>query len=136
MKQWKVNGETFEFKFKMNDANSMEKFMKICYELGEYGQQAPKDMDMIDEIKYVIKGYRTFFDKVFGRGTAKKIFKDSTDMDEYDEVYEDFLNFVAQCRAEANDRHSSYVGRITSGIDKERMKEVKKDLSNRYSKES
>ena len=69
----KINGYELEVDF--TDADFIDKIEKYAKEVSEQVELTkPKEMEMAEFIRKECEIVRNFFDNVFGKGTAKKIF--------------------------------------------------------------
>ncbi|MBR2284566.1 MAG: hypothetical protein IJ874_09170 [Ruminococcus sp.] len=104
--KWEINGLSLELD--LDDADNMERYEKAFDIMAAEEKQIPKDGKQSERIRAYCKLFRNLFDRIFGEGTAEKIFsKVPTSTTAYDEVYISFLEFArgqmianAQARAE------------------------------------
>ena len=94
-KIWEINGLSLELD--LQDADTSERYEKAFDNMKADENSLPKDGKLSDRIRAYCKIFRDLFDSLFGEGAAEKIFAGVPDnADRYDEIYFDFLDFVAK----------------------------------------
>lgn len=74
----KING--IEFEFDAYEAEDVKKAKEEMKKVHDTLLKAPKGMDRLATIKYVVNTVGKCFDNLFGEGSSKKIFKGKTNL--------------------------------------------------------
>lgn len=96
-KIWEINGLSLELD--LQDADTSERYEKAFEAMQNSENSLPKDGKLSERIRAYCKLFRDLFDSLFGEGTSEKIYAGVPDnTDRYDEIYFNFLDFVAEQR--------------------------------------
>lgn len=93
---WHVNGH--EFPLDLQDASVSERCEKAFLAMSEREKAIPKDGLNSARIRARCDLFRSLFDDLFGEGAGQKIFGDEYNARTATEVYEKFLDFMANQR--------------------------------------
>lgn len=92
-KIWEINGCQLEID--IEDADVMERYENAFEMMSAEEAEVLKNSKQSAKIRAYCKLYERLFDRIFGDGTAKKIFKNCpANISVYEEIYFDFLNFI------------------------------------------
>jgi len=92
-KYWKI-GEN-SFLLDMQDLEGMERYENATELLKQEDEERPKKGKLSVQIRSYCEMHRRFYDRVFGEGTAEKLFEHiPMNADLYDEVILDFGEFI------------------------------------------
>ncbi len=106
LKTWEINGVSL--KLDLEDADVMERYEDAFEAMSQEEKHLPKDGRPSDRIRAYCNLFRKLYDRIFGTGTADKIFMDlPTNAEIYDGVYDQFLNFVRKQNEEVTKRRAS-----------------------------
>lgn len=90
---WEINGVSLELD--LGDADVMERYETAFAEMEASEKMLPKDGKASDMIRAYCGVFRELFDKLFGEGTADRLFKGvATSAAAYEEIYYSFINFA------------------------------------------
>jgi len=93
MKTWDINGISLDFDF--TNPEHVERVETAFEDMAEREKNFPQTKRISEKIRLYCMIYLDFFNKVFGDGTAEKIFaKTPVSIASCEEVYADFLRFV------------------------------------------
>lgn len=92
-KTWDINGVSLVLD--LEDADVLERYENAFDSMAEEELKIPKDGKASARIRAYCEMYRHLYDRIFGDGTAEKIFEGQPMSAEvYDGAYESFLDFV------------------------------------------
>ena len=92
---WEINGLKLELD--LEDASTADRYAQalICLK-SEKITQVKDEFNAGEYIRAYCKAFRSFYNNLFGTGTAERIFAEIPDnIRKYNEVYESLLEFVA-----------------------------------------
>jgi hypothetical protein len=99
-KTWEINGVSLPLD--LEDADAMERYERAFEEMAAEEKQLPKDGRNSERIRAYCNLFRRLYDRIFGDGTAERIFKDTpTSAVAYDDVYYQFLAFIREQTVQA-----------------------------------
>ena len=108
---WKINDLTYELD--MHDVSVMERY-ENAFEIMENEEKAiPVDGKVSVRSRAQCDLFRHLFDNIFGEGTADTIFGSRYNIKEAVEVYESFLDFVANQQAGIEETTNRLVTRFS-----------------------
>ena len=90
---WNINGHSFELD--MQDVETARRYEKAFSVMADDEKNLPKDGMDSDRILAYCMMFRHLFDNILGEGAADLIFGEKNNARIMNEVYEDFLAFVA-----------------------------------------
>lgn len=122
--KWNING--LELQLDMQDAVVVERYEEAIAQMGKTEAELPKTGKLSDRIKQFCAMFHTFYDTLFGAGTADKIFGGSCNAREHTEVYEQFLEFVSNQRSSLDDVQNRLVARYSPNRAQRRVMKVVK----------
>ncbi len=94
-KNWEINGISLHLD--LEDVEILERYENAFDAMAEEEKKLPKDGKASDRVRAYCEMYRHLYDKIFGDGTADKIFAGKPmNAAVYDEVYDSFLEFVRE----------------------------------------
>lgn len=102
---WEINGLSLELD--MEDYETSKNYMKAFEEMSEEEKQLKKDGSVDNYVKNYCLLFWHLYDRLFGEGTAEKIFEGKYNCRVCDEVYMDFLDFVKTQQTEAIQRRNN-----------------------------
>lgn len=102
---WEINGLSLELD--MEDYETSKNYMKAFEAMSEEEKQVKKDGNVDDYVKNYCLLFWNLYDRLFGEGTAEKIFGGKYNCRVCDEVYMDFLDFVKTQQTEAIQRRNN-----------------------------
>ena len=108
---WNVNGHSFELD--MQDVENARRYEKAFAIMGEEEAKLPKDGKDSDRILAYCMLFRHLFDNLLGEGAADLIFGKTNNARIMNEVYEDFLSFVANQGAALAETQARMLGRFS-----------------------
>lgn len=101
LKTWEINGVSLYLD--LQDVETMERYESAFEKMGEEENEIPKDGKQSVRIRAHCELYRRLYDRIFGEGTADRIFKGiPMHIGVYEDVYLQFLGFVREQVAHAN----------------------------------
>ncbi len=110
-KNWEINGCTLFFD--AEDLESMERYENAFDLLNEEDKQRPKDGRASQRIRSYCEMYHNLYDRIFGNGTAEKIFQSvPMNVEAYDNIYFSFLEFIRNQGIEAGQRKAERIDRM------------------------
>lgn len=109
LKNWEINGISLHLD--LEDAAAIERYEDAFDAMAEEEKKIPKDGKASKRIRAYCEMYRHLYDKIFGDGTADKIFGDTMNAAVYDEVYDSFLEFVRGQLTAAAKRRSEHLNK-------------------------
>lgn len=94
---WKINGLSLPFKFDFDDFDSMERYESIFKNMDKKTLEMKNCKSRTEGIKIYCDAFFEAFDRLFGEGTADKLFHGKYNMKACDCVYEQYIKFVSEC---------------------------------------
>lgn len=91
--KWTYNGNTFEFD--VGDAEDASHFEDVMLHFGDAEKSLKKDGGISDQIIAYDKLFRDMFDEMFGEGAGDAILGERRSMNNCDDAYESFLEFIS-----------------------------------------
>lgn len=108
----KING--VEFKFDSFDAEEVEKGEKEFEKVARKLENPPKNLKTRAElIRYTVKCVGDFFDTIFGKDAAKKIFKDKVNFKEAMQAFVQFREELEKQEREFGEYMESNLGKYS-----------------------
>lgn len=85
--------KNIEVDFSFTDADCMERLENATKNIKEKANAKEKEnLSLSESIRQECEILDTFFDEIFGKGTAKKIFNEKKDLQEHMELFVDIMN--------------------------------------------
>ena len=110
-KNWEINGCSLFFD--AEDLESMERYENAFDSLNKEDKQRSKDGRASQRIRSYCEMYRNLYDRIFGKGTAEKIFQNvPMNVETYDNIYFSFLEFIRNQGIEAGQRKAERIDRM------------------------
>lgn len=109
--KWEINGKTYELD--LEDAETAERYEYAFDMMGKEEIQLPKDGKPSDRIRAYCKLFEDLYDRLFGEGSGKAILGEKANTRICNEVYDDFLNFVATQKQESLAFQNSMVNKYS-----------------------
>lgn len=97
MPVWKINGLSLPFNFDFDDFESMERYEAIFKNMNKKTLEMKNCKSRTEGIKIYCDAFFEAFDRLFGEGTADKLFHGKYNMKACDSVYEQYIKFVSEC---------------------------------------
>lgn len=120
-KIWEINGLSLELD--LEDADCADRYENAFEKMSEEEKQIPNDGKLSTRIRAYCKLFRDLYDRIFGVGTSEKIFKGISDnTDSYDEIYYNFLDFVAAQQIAAAEKRSEKLSKYRPNRQQRRIK--------------
>lgn len=120
MKIWKING--LELVLDMEDADTAERYEQAFEAMKKEENETRNIAKLSEKIRSYCKIFRNLYDRVFGEGTAEKIFENiPVNCSEYDRVYCDFLDFVKNQQSDAAQRRNKIMAKYAVNRQQRRM---------------
>ena len=111
-KTWEING--ISLPLDLSDADVMARYEDAFEAMGKDETSIPKDGRGSERIRGYCNMYRNLYDRIFGDGTAARIFEGlPTSSEVYENVYESFLDFVMGQTEEIANRRAAFLSRFT-----------------------
>ncbi|MCR0266102.1 hypothetical protein MKC73_19605 [[Clostridium] innocuum] len=111
--EWEINGVKLPFDF--DDMETMERYKKALLQMNKDAETVIVEGDRAEIIKSHYDIFSKVYDTIFGEGTSKKIFKGKVNLRQCFETYDNFVEFVKQCRNRSdnayNQRMQKYIGK-------------------------
>lgn len=111
--EWEINGVKLPFDF--DDMETMERYKKALAQMNKDAETVIVEGDRAEIIKSHYDIFSKVYDTVFGEGTSEKIFKGKVNLRQCFETYDNFVEFVKQCRNRSdnayNQRMQKYIGK-------------------------
>lgn len=125
---WKING--LELELDLEDVDEFEKVMKAFEQMDEDEKKLDKVGSMPDFIRQYCDVYYKMYDRIFGEGTAEKIFNGKKNARICDEVWDNFLGWIQAAVRKANARRSQLNKKYMPERDQNRDQRRKKRKKN------
>lgn len=111
-KTWEING--LSLTLDLTDADVMERYEDALETMQKEENSIPVDGRASERIRAGCNMFRKLFDRVFGDGTAEKIFAGMpTSLDVYVGVYDNFVDFVSVQLNESNKYLTDHISKYT-----------------------
>ncbi|MCR0349337.1 hypothetical protein DWW36_12330 [Erysipelotrichaceae bacterium AF15-26LB] len=111
--EWEINGVKLPFDF--DDLDTMERYKKALAQMNKDAKTVIVEGDRAEIIKSHYDIFSKVYDTIFGEGTSEKIFKGKANLRQCFETYDNFVEFVKQCRNRSdnayNQRMQKYIGK-------------------------
>ncbi|MBR3422695.1 MAG: hypothetical protein IKG98_11660 [Ruminococcus sp.] len=125
LKYWKINGQSFAFD--NQDAEYMKRYEDAFDRMSEEARTLPKDGKASDRIIAYCQVFKNLFDRIFGEGAAEKIYKGvPANVERYNEIYENFLDFVQECNNEGAKKYANLISKYKPNRQQRRSNAKKK----------
>ena len=108
---WKINDLTYQLD--MNDVSVMERYENAFEIMEAEEKKIPIDGKVSARSRATCDLFRHLFDNIFGEGTADTIFGSRYNVREAMEVYESFLEFVANQQSGIEETTNRLITRFT-----------------------
>lgn len=93
-KTWEING--ISLLLDLSDADVMERYEDAFEAMKKDEEAIPRDGKASAQIRGYCRMYRNLYDRVFGEGTAERIFDGQpVNSEVYESVFDSFLTFVS-----------------------------------------
>lgn len=109
--KWEVNGKTYELD--LEDADTAELYESAFDLMDKEEKQMPKDGKPSERIRAYCKLFENLYDRIFGEGSGKAILGEKANTRICNEIYDDFLNFVATQKQETLAFQNSMVNKYS-----------------------
>ena len=110
LKYWEINGQ--HFAFDNQDAECMKRYEDAFDAMLEESNALPKDGKASERIIAYCQVFRNLYDRLFGEGSAEKIFADvPMNIERYNEIYENFFDFVQECNNEGAKKYADLISK-------------------------
>lgn len=110
MKIWKING--LELVLDMEDADTAERYEQAFEAMVKEENETRNIVRLSEKIRSYCKIFRNLYDRIFGEGTAEKIFENIPEnCSEYDRIYCDFLDFVKNQQSDSAQRRNKIMAK-------------------------
>ena len=109
--KWEINGLTFELD--LDDADTAERYEEAFELMTVEEKKMPKDGKLSDKIRAYCKLFENLYDKLFGEGSGKAILGEKANTRTCNEVYDNFLAFVANQKSESLAFQNSVVSKYS-----------------------
>lgn len=109
--KWEVNGLTFELD--LEDADTAERYETAFEQMEVEEKQMPKDGKLSEQIRAYCKLFENLYDRIFGEGSGKAILGEKANTRVCNEVYDNFLNFVATQKSDTLAFQNSVVSKYS-----------------------
>lgn len=111
-KSWEING--ISLPLDLSDADIMARYEDAFEEMKKDETTIPKDGRGSEWIRGYCQMYRNLYDRIFGEGTADRIFAGQpTSSEVYENVYDSFLTFVTAQTAGIAERRAAFLSKYT-----------------------
>lgn len=111
--EWEINGVKLPFDF--DDMDTMERYKKALVQMNKDAKTVIVEGDRAEIIKSHYDIFSKVYDTIFGEGTSDKIFKGKVNLRQCFETYDNFVEFVKQCRNRSDNAYSQrmqkYIGK-------------------------
>ena len=97
--KWEINGLVFGLD--LEDADTAERYEEAFEKMEAEEKLMPKDGKLSDKIRSYSALFEHLYDNLFGEGSGKAILGDKANTRICNEVYDSFLNFVANQKNDA-----------------------------------
>jgi len=109
--KWEINGLTFEMD--LEDAETAERYEEAFDLMEQEEKKMNKAGKLSEKIRAYCKLFEVLYDRLFGEGSGKAILGDKPNTRVCNEVYDNFLNFVATQRDQSLAFQNSMVNRYS-----------------------
>ena len=109
---WKINEH--EFKFDAYDLECAEALEKATEILGIEEKKIKYVGTLSEQIKSYTTVFYNYFDNIFGKGSGEKILGKKRSIRICNEVYGDFLDFVAEQKTALNEQRNEIVSKYSN----------------------
>ena len=111
-KLWEING--ISLPLDLSDADVMARYEAAFEAMKQDETDIPRDGRASERIRGYCRMYRNLYDRIFGEGTAARIFDGlPTSSEVYENVYASFLDFVMGQTTEIANRRAAFLSRFT-----------------------
>lgn len=119
---WQINDVSLEYDFE--DIESVERYEKAFEAMLVDEKNLKKDGSISKLMMDYCDMYWHLFDRLFGEGTANKIFNGRKNVRICDEVYESFIQFAKEEIAKSNARRNAIMTNIS--VNRKERRQVQK----------
>lgn len=106
---WTYNGH--EFSLDMDDIETLELYDAACAAMQSAQDELPSGASEIRRLIAYCEGIRRMMDTLFGEGTAEKLLGGSRKPSDYDDLYDDFTDFIHNQTAERTERRKKILSK-------------------------
>lgn len=125
LKHWNIKG--LKLAFDNQNAEFMKRYEDAFDCMIEESKALPKDGKASERIIAYCQVFRNLFDNMFGEGTSEKLYADvPMSIESYDEIYENFLDFVRECNAESAKKRADFMSKYAPNRQQRRAESKKK----------
>lgn len=125
LKYWNIKG--LNLPFDNQNAEFMKRYEVAFDRMAEEAKALPKDGKASERIIAYCQVFRNLFDRMFGEGTSEKIYDDvPMSIESYDEIYENFLDFVRECNIESAKKRADFMSKYSPNRNQRRANSKKK----------
>lgn len=118
-KIWEINGVTLALD--LSDADVLERYEDAFEAMKKDEAAIPRDGKVSAQIRGYCNMYRNLYDRIFGEGTAARIFEGQPVSSEvYEGVYTNFLDFVSAQMAGVAERRVALISRYKANREQKR----------------
>jgi hypothetical protein len=121
---WEINGHSFELD--LNDLETAERYEKAFAEMGEREKTVPRAGKVSETIKSYYEMFVFLYDALFGEGSGVKIVGEKANSRVCNEVYDNFLNFVADQKKASLNLQNNIISRYSPNRAQRRAEEKAK----------
>lgn len=108
---WEVNGYSYELD--LQDAETAEIYEEAFAKMEDEEKAMPKDGKPSEQIRAYCKLFENLYDRLFGEGSGKNILGGKANTRICNDVYSDFLNFVATQKQATIDQQNSLINKYS-----------------------
>lgn len=109
---WEING--ISLRLDLDDADALERYENAFQVMETDAQNIPKDGKASDRVRAYCNVYRNLYDRIWGEGTADRIFAGQpTSAAVYEAVYASLLEFINAQNAAASERRAAILQKYT-----------------------
>lgn len=109
---WEING--ISLRLDLDDADALERYENAFQEMEADAQNIQKDGKASDRVRAYCNVYRNLYDRIWGEGTADKIFAGQpTSASVYESVYASLLEYINAQNAAASERRAAILQKYT-----------------------
>ena len=109
---WEINGVSL--RLDLDDADALERYENAFQAMETDAQNIPKDGKASDRVRAYCNVYRNLYNRIWGEGTADKIFAGQpTSASVYESVYASLLEFINAQNAAASERRAAILQKYT-----------------------
>ena len=120
---WEINGNAYELD--LQDAETAEKYEEVFNQLESEEKALPKDGKPSERIKAYYQLFVNLYDRLLGNGSGVAILGEKANVRVCNEVYDDFLSFVARQKQETIDYQNSLISKYSPNRAQRRAAEKK-----------